>query len=354
VPERLLGIGLPLTIVLGTAAAAAVFGQLTLGEALVLGVVLAPTDAALGQAAIADRRVPALVRQGLNVESGLNDGMSLPFFVLALAAAAPAVEPGHGAVGVFLRALVLSAALGLAVGWAAGRLLTWALGRGWVDETWRQLSVVAVALLAYELAVVVDGSGFIAAWVAGLAFGGALRTEPRGGGTLPRTVGFGEHLATLLTSMSFFVFGAVLLGPVLQELRWQPVVYAVLSLTVVRLLPVALALAGSRLAVPTVAYIGWFGPRGLASIVLGLIVVEAGPPHVGLIGDVVALTVGLSVLLHGVTSLPLAARYGGWYAAAVRRRPEIPEAGPGGAGPFPRVPHGGSAEEGADPATTTP
>jgi NhaP-type Na+/H+ or K+/H+ antiporter len=152
--------------------------------------------------------------------------------------------------------------------------------------------------------------------------------------------------------VSFFLFGAVLLGPALQQLRWQPLVYAVLSLTVVRLLPVALALAGSRLAVPTVAYIGWFGPRGLASIVLGLLVVEAGPPHVGLTGDAVALTVGLSVLLHGATSVPLAARYGRWYEAAVRRRPGIPEAGPGGAGPPRRVPRAAAAEDSAGPTTT--
>ena len=347
-PLRLLGIGLPLTMALGWLLAAPLLPGLGIWELALVGIVLAPTDAALGQAAIADRRVPGLVRQGLNVESGLNDGMSLPFFVLALAAAAPSVEPGHGALEVFVRALVFSAALGLAVGWAAGRLLTGALRRGWADDAWRQLGVVAVALLGYALAVVVDGSGFIAAWVAGLAFGGALRTGAPQGGALPGTVGFGEHLATLLTSVSFFVFGAVLLGPTLQHLRWQPVVYAVLSLTVVRLLPVALALAGSRLAVPTVAYVGWFGPRGLASIVLGLLVVEAGPPHVGLIGDAVALTVGLSVLLHGASSVPFAARYGRWYAAVIRRRPGIREAAEDGAGPPPGVrrpaPAGGSVD----------
>ncbi|NUP44365.1 MAG: hypothetical protein HOY76_46905, partial [Streptomyces sp.] len=290
---------------------------LTAWELALVGAILAPTDAALGKSAMSDPRVPALVREALNVESGLNDGMVLPFFVVFLAAVPGTSYAHEGVAGTFWRALLLSSALGLLVGGCGGRLLQAARARGWVAREWGQIVVLAVAAVSYELAVITDGSGFIAAWVAGFAFGYALRRFPVSTGTEPHrgddTSEFAETLAGLLASVSLMLFGAVLLGPTLQHLTWKLVLYAVLSLTVVRMLPVVLSLLGSGLRPPTVAYVGWFGPRGLASVVLALLVVEAHVPGTDTVGRVVAVTVALSVLLHGVSAVALAGWYGAWF-----------------------------------------
>ncbi|MFI0539411.1 cation:proton antiporter [Streptomyces sp. WSLK1-3] len=333
-PGRLLGIGLPLSIGAGWLLAWLLLPGLSVWELALLGAVLAPTDAALGKTAMTSPRVPALVRQGLNVESGLNDGMVLPFFVLFLAGIPGTSAAQEGTAGVFWRALVLSAALGLLAGGAGGWLLAAAQARGWVSGEWAQLFVPAVAAGSYTLGVVVDGSGFIAAWVAGYFFGFALRRfptdrrPPAAPAGLADIGGFSENLGGLLASLSLLVFGAVLLGPTLEDLSWRVVGYALLSLTVVRMLPVALALAGSGLRPPTVAYIGWFGPRGLASVVLGLLVLEEHVHGVGLLGRVVAVTVGLSVLLHGVSAVPLADRYGRWHDRTAATGRGLREAAP--------------------------
>ncbi|HEX3188835.1 MAG TPA: cation:proton antiporter [Streptosporangiaceae bacterium] len=344
-PIRLLAVGLPLTIALGWLFAWLLLPGLNIWEMALLGTVLAPTDAALGQSAISNPGVPQVVRQGLNVESGLNDGMSLPFFVLFLAAAA-GHESAQGPGEAFFRALVLSAVLGAAVGWGAAAALRWSAARGWVEEQWRHILVITAAMAAYELAVVVEGSGFIAAWVAGLIFGTVLRSAtdtPRPAAAAPQldlrhTAGLAEDLGGLLAAVSFVAFGAVLLGPALQHLSWRAVVYAVASLTVIRMLPVVAALVRSGLRWPTVAYIGWFGPRGLASIVLGLITLEEHIPGVATVSAVIAVTVGISVYAHGATSVPLAARYAAWWSgmsasmpgregAAVRNRDKRPRLG---------------------------
>lgn len=345
-PLRLLTLGLPLTMALGTLVAWALLPGLSAWELALVAVILAPTDAALGQPAIADPRVPATVRQGLNVESGLNDGIALPFFVLLLAGAT-GDDGGAGPGEVFLLALVLSTAVGLAVGWAGA----WALARcaalGWVDEEWWRVPALGVAALGYAVTVSLDGSGFITTWVAGLAFGvvwrrSAPRSAPGPGG--PTGVeGLAEQAGTVLAAVSFFVFGAVLLGPALSSVGWRAVAYAVLSLTVVRMGPVAVALAGSRFRLPTVLYVGWFGPRGLASIVFALLLLEDGPAGAGALVDVVAITVGLSVVLHGATAAWGAGAYAAWHRAAAGAGADLRE-GPAvlppstGAAPVPPAP----------------
>ncbi|WP_328400080.1 cation:proton antiporter [Streptomyces sp. NBC_00390] len=326
-PLRLLAVGLPLSIGAGWLLAWPLLPGLTMWEFALLGAILAPTDAALGKSAIASPRVPAVVRRGLHVESGLNDGLVLPFFLLFLAAIPGTATAEEGASGVFWRALVLSTALGLAGGWLGGRLLCWSRAKGWVTREWREVFVLAVAFGSYSLAVATDGSGFISAWVAGFAFGVGLRSqEPVAGeGADERTADLAEYLGGLLATLSFLVFGAVLLGPALEHLDWRIVTYAVLSLTVVRMMPVALSLAGSRFRLPTVAYIGWFGPRGLASITFGLLVVEEHVPGIDLLGTVISVTVGLSILLHGVSAVALADRYGGWYEGETAVTPDLRE-----------------------------
>ncbi|MFC9500295.1 cation:proton antiporter [Streptomyces sp. NPDC056982] len=283
---------------------------LTRWELALVGAVLAPTDEALGKTDMSSPRVPALVRHGLNVESGLNDGMVRPFFVLFLAAI---VQEGEQ--GVFWRALVLSSILGVLVGVVGGQLLKSAQARGWVSCEWAQLFVPAVAAAAYA----VGGNGFIAAWIGGFALRRFPAAEPQEDldplhlrDVPDRTAPFTEHLGEFLASLSLLIFGAVLLGPTLENLSWGIVGYAVLSLTVVRMLPVAVALAGSGLGLPMVVDIEWFGPRGLASVVLGpLLLEEEHVQGVELLARVVAVTVGLSVLLH-LRRLALADQYGSW------------------------------------------
>lgn len=329
-PLRLLAIGLPVTMALGWLAAWPLLPGLGVWELALAAVILAPTDAALGQQAFSNKRVPPLVRGGLTVESGLNDGLALPFFVLALAAAGE----GHGHPGVaetFLRALLLSSALGIAVGWTGASLLRRSLARGWSSSDWRQFLALALPVITYVLCAMVEGSGFIGAWVAGLAFGIHLRRTPADLG-IPspdsdpaRSTRFTERLGLLLASLSFLVFGAVILGPALQHLTWRMVLYSLLSLTVIRMLPVALALAGTGLRPASIAYIGWFGPRGLASLVFGLLALEEHLPGGTLLSEVIAVTVGLSIILHGASAPILGDRYGTWFARTLRKEPNLRE-----------------------------
>jgi NhaP-type Na+/H+ or K+/H+ antiporter len=329
-PVRLLGIGLLLTMGLGWLVAWLVLPGLGVWELALAGVILAPTDAALGQQAVSDRRVPALVRDGLSVESGLNDGIALPFFVLALAAAGGQAGD-QGPLATFLRALVVSSAIGLAAGWLGARLLGWSSARDWSTPHWRQLLVLAVPVSAYAVAAGVEGSGFIAVWVAGLAFGAFMLRgpAPQQPETAEERVGhevaFTDRLGALLGALSFLAFGAVILGPALQHLTWRMLVYAALSLTVVRMLPVVVALLGTGLRPPTLAYLAWFGPRGLASLVFGLIAFEDDLPGRELLSGVIAVTVAMSVYAHGASASWLGFRYGAWYAAALRRDPGLRE-----------------------------
>jgi sodium/hydrogen antiporter len=312
VPARLLGIGLPLTIAAGFAAAVLLFGGLAWPEALVLGIVLAPTDAALGQAVVTSRRLPVRVRQSLNVESGLNDGICVPLFLVALAVAQAeegAIGGGHAA-RLVLEKIGYGAALGVVAGAAAASVVVVAGGRRLVDASWLQVVPLAGALLAFGSAEAVGGSGFIAAFVGGAVFGGLRRR--RGGDVSYLT----EQVGSVLAATTFVVFGAVLLGPALGDLTWQIALYAVLSLTLVRMLPVAIAMLGTPARRPTVAFLGWFGPRGAASIVFALLVVEEGGlPHDELLLTTAFVTVGLSVFAHGLTAAPLARRYATWLDA---------------------------------------
>ncbi len=310
VPVRLLGIGLPLTIVLG-AIAAAIFKHITVCEALVLAVLLAPTDAALGQAVVSEPRLPASVRQGLNVESGLNDGICVPllFIVLAIAEADSHVESGHHALSIVVEEIGYGLAAGLGTGLLTAGAVLFAGSRQWLTGAWSRMVPFAAAAIAYASAAALGGSGFIAAFIAGAVFAAVLRRDPE-----EITVSAEEFGGNLLSGVTFLLFGAVLLGPVIGDLSWQVVLYSVLSLTIVRMLPVAIALLGTRARLPTVAFLGWFGPRGLASIVFALIVVqESHLPQTATILTATYVTVGLSVLLHGLSAVPFANRYATWY-----------------------------------------
>ncbi len=310
VPVRLLGIGLPLTIIAGTGLALVLFGALSFPEAVVLAVMLAPTDAALGQAVVTEPRLPSRIRQGLNVESGLNDGICVPLLLIALAAAdvSDHAESSTHAVRIVAEEIGYGIVGGAAAGLVAAATVVVFYRRGLMSGAWLQIVPVAGAALAYWLAAGLGGSGFIAAFIAGALFGGLVGEESDAASRLS------EELGGLLGGVTLLIFGAVLLGPTLEHITWQIALYAVLSLTIVRMLPVAIAMLGSGARWRTVAFLGWFGPRGLASIVFAVIVVEeAHLPGVDAILLSTYLTIGLSVLLHGLSAAPLSRRYASWY-----------------------------------------
>ena len=279
---------------------------------LLLAIVLAPTDAALGQAVVTLPRLPVRIRQGLNVESGLNDGICVPLFFIALALAQ--ADAGDLSGGEAARLVAEEIGYGVLGGVAAGALgaavIVFAGRRKWIDEPWLQVVPAATAVLAYGLADGLGGSGFIAAFVGGAVFGALRRRQ---GGEVGYLV---EELGGILSSVTFVVFGAIMLGPALGATTWQIALYAVLSLTVVRMLPVAIALVGTAARRPTVGFVGWFGPRGLASIVFAVIIVEEGGlAHEDVIVTTTVLTIALSILAHGLTAAPLAGRYADWFAS---------------------------------------
>jgi sodium/hydrogen antiporter len=320
-PTRLLGVGLPLTIVAGTLAALVLLPQLNLWTAAALATMLAPTDAALGLPVVTNPRLPSRIRQGLNVESGLNDGVCVPLLIIFLTIAQ--AEEGIGHIEP-LRVVAEEIGFGAVGGIAAGALGAWVLrtfgGRGWMEDTWNQIDAVATPLLAYTLAAALGGSGFIAAFAAGIMFRILAADHAK------QATFLAEQTGELLNAVTFLLFGALLLGPALGELDWPIALYAAASLTVVRMLPVALAMVGTGLRRVTVGFLGWFGPRGLASIVFVLILLqETDLPERSLMLTVVTWTVALSVYAHGLTAGPGATRYANWYHAHHEHHRVMPE-----------------------------
>lgn len=306
---RLLVVGMPLAIALGTAAALAFFGVLSFWEGAIVGAVLAPTDAALSQAVVSNERVPVRVRRGLVAESGLNDGLSVPF-ALAFTAAALA-DHGIDTLGdpvIFAAQQIgFGVLVGVALGWVAGWLVRTSMQAGWAGSDWVAFSPLAAVLFVFSGAAVIGGNEFIAAWVGGLTFGHMVRPA------LEHVEEFGLQMSQVLTVVSFFVFGAVLLGPAFGELTWEMVLYGLVSLALVRPVAVAIGMIGSGLPWQTVTFMGWFGPRGIASVILvALVVSEAALPGDRTIAFIMTATVTLSVYVHGLSAVPGAQRFADW------------------------------------------
>ncbi len=323
-PARMLAIGLPVAIGLGTALAWALF-DIPLAVAALIAAILAPTDAALGQAVVTDDAVPIRVRESLNVESGLNDGIALPAVTLFVALAADddqfttagswlafaAEQIGYGVV------------VGVVVGCGAGWLIQSASARGWMEGVSRQLAVLGVAVTAFVAALEVGGNGFIATFVAGLSLGTVARDA------CSHIEEFTEDAAQLLATVAFIVFGAIVVGPALPELDWRVALYAVGSLVLVRPVAIALSLVGSGLRPQTVGFFGWFGPRGLASILFGISAVEhAHDVDLGPVFTVMSWTVLLSIVAHGLTATPGASAYGRWWRTKGPEAHDMVEAAP--------------------------
>jgi NhaP-type Na+/H+ or K+/H+ antiporter len=300
-PSRLLLIGLPLTILAGFGAGLLVFPGIALASAFVLSTMLCSTDAALGQRVVSDTSVPARVRQALDVESGLNDGLAVPFFLVAVDLSLAQLSSGVTAAVVRNMAEQIGWGLfaGVGAGALVGLLLRVADDRGWLEGPWRQILPLLGALLAYLVALQLGGSGFIGAFTGGMTFGALSRRHDLG------VTSLNEDVGGTLAGVTWVAFGALAVGVVAPHVTWEVVAYSALSLTVVRMVPVAIAMLGTGAQLPTVAFIGWFGPRGLASIVFALIAVQDGIPDRQMLLATVVMTILLSVFLHGLSSVPL-------------------------------------------------
>ncbi len=302
-PLRLLAVGMPLGVGFGAVLAIGLFPELSIWSACVLAAILVPTDAALGQAVVSSKSVPAKIRQALNVESGLNDGLALPIVLVFAALANMHGDPVASWLWFTAKQLTLGPLVGAFVGFAGGRLVVLSVDRHWMEHSFEQLSALALAFLAFLLAELVGGNGFIAAFVAGITVG---NTAGRVGPVLEE---FAETEGQLLSLLTFLCFGAHLAWPLLADVSGTMVLYGVLSLTLIRMVPVSLSLIGSRLQFFTHLFLGWFGPRGLASILFAFLVLEEGVPGRDHILLVVVITVLMSVYAHGVTAWPASKAY---------------------------------------------
>jgi NhaP-type Na+/H+ or K+/H+ antiporter len=306
-PVRLLAIGLPLTMLAGIAAGLLLFPSLPWVWLAVIAVILAPTDAALGIAVLLNDAVPQRIRDALNVESGLNDGIALPPLMALLAVATtPAshltdVEWMLDAVG----EIGIGAVIGAAFGWAGGRLVDAAWKRGWIDETFARLIGPGLALLTFTAAHFLDKNGFVAAYVAGVTL--AVRSRD----LRERLSEFGEADGTQFSLFVFLLFGMTMVPLAWPHWDATMLAYALLSLTAVRMLPVWLSLRGTGLDTASALFVGWSGPRGIASVLyLALVVQRFGLENHATVFAVIVLTVLASVLLHGLSAAPLSAAYG--------------------------------------------
>ncbi len=307
IPLRLLLIGLPLTILLGFGTGVILFNGLTLLEIAILATMLAPTDAALGKAVVTNAAVPSNIREGLNVESGLNDGICVPILFIFLALASSAGAEG-GTTMLALKLVAQAIGIGVAVGVGLTIVGAWLLkqfaDRGWVIDTWRQLSVPALAVTCFAVAQWLGGSGFISCFTGGILFGWIAK------GHKPKLLLAAEGTGDTLALITWVVFGAAVVGQSAPYFSWRILLYALLSLTLVRMVPVFLTLAGMGLRADEKLFMGWFGPRGLASIVFAVIVLNKHLPGGGTISMAVVCTILMSIIAHGLSANPFVAALG--------------------------------------------
>lgn len=306
-PVRMLLAGLPLTIVAGTFFAAWLFPAFSIWEAALLAALLAPTDAALGQSVIAEKAVPVRIRQAINIESGLNDGMALPAVLLLAALASAGHETAQAGdwLQFGLLQITLGPIAGIVIAYVGARCLDSAVERGWSSSAFQGIGILSLAIFTFVVAELIGGNGFIAAFIGGMVFGHSIRNA------CTFLFEFMETEGQLLMLITFLIFGAALLPAAILHLSPRIFLYAILSLTIIRMVPIAVSLLGARLKLPTFLFLGWFGPRGLASILFVLLILEdSDVPHQGEILSVTVITVALSALLHGISAAPFARIYG--------------------------------------------
>lgn len=303
---RMLLIGIPLSVVLGTLAALLLFPEWSLWEAALLAAILTPTDAALGEAVTENEQVPAKIRTAIGSESGLNDGLALPLVVLFAALAVGGPDKGAAYWTQFIGGqVVLGPLAGVLVGYCGGRLVALSNERGWMNEGAEGIAVLAITLGAFMLAEAIHGNGFLAVFAGGLAFGKSL------GRTCRFLYKFQQTEAHLLVLVTFGLVGAMLLPAAREHFTWNCLLFSIFALTLMRMVPVAISLFGLKLKWHTIAFLGWFGPRGLASVLFLLLVMQSSDrARESELLSAVALTVALSIILHGVSAAPWARVYG--------------------------------------------
>ena len=301
-PIRLLGIGLPITMIAGALIAMPLFPEEERWVLILMALIVAPTDAALGLAVVTSDRVPEKIRQTINVESGLNDGIALPPILICIAVLSN--KPGEAVntmywMGFVLKQFIYGPLIGGIVGWLGGKLVELSSRRGWMNHTFQQLASISLAILSYSLAEMVHGNGFMAAYFAGMLLG--TQTEA----IRERIRHFGEAESQAMVLFIFLLFGMILVPISYPWWNWRALVYALLSLTVIRIIPVVISLYGTELTKPTKWFIGWFGPRGIASVLyLLMVVIQLGKEGYERMISVITLTVLLSIFLHGITAVP--------------------------------------------------
>ena len=299
IPRRMLLIGLPLCIALGAWTGTVIFPELGLFEVCLLATMLAATDAALGKGVVTNEAVPERVREGLNAESGLNDGLAVPFLFMFLALATGAADSDHSAelaVKLVLKEIGIGIAVAVVLVNIAVPVLRFARDHGWITDIWRQIPVVTLSLACFAIAQALHGSGFIASFVGGLIFGYFARERTHA------LVLAGEGIAELLAMLTWVIFGAVMVGQYWAMMTWDVLIYSLLSLTVIRMLPMLLALIGTGETLETKLFLAWFGPRGLASIVFLIIVAASDLPSKSLMIQTVTCTITLCVIAHGLSA----------------------------------------------------
>lgn len=305
-PRRMLLIGFPLAILIGTFVAWFVLAGTALVLAALTAAILTPTDAALGQSVVTNPAVPERSRRTLTVESGLNDGLALPIILMLAAAAAYEMERGSGDWLIFgAKQVILGPLVGIAVGSIGGRALIWAKDNKTTSTAYEGVSALAMAAAAYTGADWIGGNGFIATFVAGLCFGSVVK------GRCPFIYEFAEGEGQLLTWGAFLMIGAGLVPAAIAHLTLPALSVILLSLFVVRPLAIWLSLIGTDAKPLDRLFFGWFGPRGLATALFALVVLHELPPEIG--ESVLYLAVNavwISALLHGVTALPFGKIYG--------------------------------------------
>jgi NhaP-type Na+/H+ or K+/H+ antiporter len=301
IPRRMLGIGLPLIILLGFVVGVLIFDDLTLYEIAILATILAATDAALGKPVITNKAVPVRIREGLNMESGLNDGFCVPilFVFIALAVGEHHDDGISHALYLVIEEIGIGLVVGLCLASLGGWLLTLSAKRDMLSDVWMQATVFALAVTCFTTAQNIGGSGFIAAFCGGLLFGKITKMHKHS--LLRATEGTGEVFALL----TWAIFGSAIIARVIGELNWSIFLYSVLSLTLVRMLPIFISLVGTGERIQNKLFLGWFGPRGLASIVFGIIVLNENIAGGRTIAIIVTCTICLSIIAHGITAIPM-------------------------------------------------
>jgi NhaP-type Na+/H+ or K+/H+ antiporter len=302
IPQRMLLLGLPLCIALGTLCGVAIFPGLGFYELCVLATMLAATDAALGKAVVTNKDVPERIREGLNAESGLNDGLCVPILFVFLALASGSTGEDGGtilALKLVAREIGIGLIVGLGVTFFAAKLLSACADRGWVTEIWQQIPVVVLAFACFATAQSLHGSGYIAAFVGGLLFGHLAKSSTH------KLILAAEGIGELLAMVTWIIFGAAVIGQSWYSMPWPVVLYALLSLTVIRMIPMVLSLTGTGEKVSSKLFLAWFGPRGLASIVFAIIVANENLEHESVMLNTVVCTVTFSVIAHGLTANPI-------------------------------------------------